>query len=90
MIGAEAARILTNFAHHKGKTKEEAIEWLKTNFDFKIRRAAERGDDNLIFFVPKPYLSHVNDYLVNNLGYRFQALGRDPEHEILIKVRISW
>lgn len=90
MIGAKAARILTSFAHHKDKTKEEAIEWLETNYDFKIRRAAERGDDNLIFFVPKPYLSYVNDFLVNNLGYRFQALGRDPEHEILVKVRIYW
>ena len=90
MIGAKAARILTNFAHKKGKTKEEAIEWLETNYDFKIRRAAERGDDNLIFFVPKPYLSYVNDYLVNNLDYHFQALGRDPRNETLIKVRISW
>ena len=90
MIGAKAARILTNYAHKKDIAKEEAIRWLKTNFDFKIRRAAERGDDNLIFFVPKQYLSYVNDYLVNNLDYHFQALGRDPEHEILVKVRISW
>lgn len=90
MIGAKAARILTNYAHKKGETKEEAIEWLGTNFDFKIRRAAERGEDNLIFFVPKQYLSYVNDYLVNKLDYHFQALGRDPRNEILVKVRISW
>ena len=90
MIGAKAARILTGYAHKKDVTKEEAIRWLETNYDFKIRRAAERGEDNLIFFVPKPYLAYVNDYLVNNLDYHFQALGRDPEHEILVKVRICW
>lgn len=90
MVGAKAARILTSYAHKREATKEEAIEWLETNFDFKIRQAAARGEDNLIFFVPKPYLSYVNDYLVNNLGYHFQALGRDPRNEILVKVKISW
>ena len=90
MIGAKAARILTNYAHLKGETKEEAIEWLETNYDFKIRRAAERGDDNLMFFVPESYLSCVNDYLVNDLDYHFQALGHEPRNETLIKVRISW
>lgn len=90
MIGAKAARILTSYAHKKDATKEEAIKWLEINFEFKIRRAAERGEDNLIFFVPKPYLPYVHDYLVNDLDYHFQALGRDPRNEILAKVRISW
>ena len=90
MIGAKAARILTYYAYKRDATKEEAIEWLETNFDFKIRQAAARGDSNLIFFVPKPYLSYVNDYLVNSLGYQFQALGREPRNETLIKVKIYW
>lgn len=90
MIGAKAARILTHYAHKRDTTKKEAIRWLKTNYDFKIKQAAERGEDNLIFFVPKRYLSYVNDYLVNNLGYQFQALGCDPYDETWIKVRISW
>ena len=90
MIGAKAARILTSYAHNKYATKEKAIEWLETNYDFKIRRAAERGDDNLIFFVPKQYLSYVKDYLVNDLDYHFQAFGPVSKNEILVKVRIYW
>lgn len=90
MIGAKAARILTSFAHHKDKTKEEAIEWLETNYDFKIRRAAERGEDNLIFFIPERYLSYVNDYLVNNLGYHLYIIGCNRYDETQAKVRISW
>ena len=90
MIGAKAARILTNYAHKRDKEKEEAIEWLETNFTFKIRRAAERGEDNLIFFVPERYLSYVNDYLVNNLGYYFQVLGYSRYDETQVKINISW
>lgn len=90
MIGAKAARILTHYAHKRDKTKEEAIEWLETNLAFKIRRAAESGEDNLIFFIPERYLSYVNDYLVNNLGYHFQALEHSRYDETQIKVRISW
>ncbi len=90
MIGAKAARILTEHAHYEDIIKIEAIDWVETNCHFQIKCAAERGEDSFTFFVPKRYLSYVNDYLVNNLGYHFYALGRNRYDETQVKVRISW
>lgn len=90
MIGAKAARVLTNYAHKKDAAKEEAIRWLETNYNFQIRRAAERGEDSFTFFVSERYLSYINDYLANKLGYHFLALEHSHYDETQVKVRISW
>lgn len=93
MIGAKAARILTTQAHHEEITKTKAEEWLEENsnfLNFQIKQVAKSGEDKFVFFVPKEYLSYVSDYLVNKLGYGFQALGRNPDEQTQIRVRISW